>query len=296
MDYLDLKSDKERMIIDLSIMGFKNVILLGHYSYKETKKKLEMHKHVDMLEICFLEKGSQYYQIGEENYLLQGGDILITHPNTIHGTSSFPEEKGNLFWMMLKVPKTPFKLLNLTTDESKILTDRLLNLKKNHFKGSVDMKKILLNIFLCYNKKNDPLRKIEITNSILNFLLKVIQCGDKMSAKRVSNDIEYCCKYIEENTFQKIYIWKLAEMVNLSESRFKHKFKEELGIPPNEYILKIKIKKAKELIRKKEYSITNLAYDLGFSTASYFSTVFKKYQGITPTEFKSSLELEITIS
>ena len=56
------------------------------------------------------------------------------------------------------------------------------------------MKKILLNIFLCYNKKNDPLRKIEITNSILNFLIKVIQCGDKMSAKRVSNDIEYCCK------------------------------------------------------------------------------------------------------
>ncbi len=59
-------------------------------------------------------------------------------------------------------------------------------------------------------------------------------------------------------------------------------------MPPNEYIIKPKIKKAKELMMGRDISITNLAYDLGFSTSSYFSTVFKKHQGISPTKYISN--------
>ncbi len=289
MEYVDVKSNKERVIIDLSSLKFRNVVLLGYYSYREVKRNLEMHQHKDMLEICFLETGSQYYQVGDKSYLLKGGDVLVTPPNMIHGTSNYPEEKGSLFWMIIKVPHTSFRLLNLTSKESSLLVNRLLSLKRKHFKGSPEMKKLLSEIFTFYNKKNDFLNKIEITNHILNFLLKVIYCGERTNQKDVSADIQFCCKYIEENIFQKIYILKLAEKVNLSESRFKHKFKEELGIPPNEYILKQKINKARELIKKTNISFTNLAYDLGFSTPSYFSTVFKKYQGVTLSEYKLSV-------
>ncbi|CAM1373995.1 AraC family transcriptional regulator [Tenacibaculum xiamenense] len=290
MKYVDIKSNKERLIIDLLSMGFRNVVLLGHYSYKEAKEKLEMHKHTDMLEICFLETGSQYYQVGDEHYLLRGGDLLITPPNTIHGTSGYPEEKGSLFWMIIKVPKSSFRLLNLTSKESSLLIDRLLGLDLKHFKGSSEIKKILNMIFKAYNKKNDFLNKIEINNHILSFLLKVIYYGEKKRYKDISNDIEFCCKYIEENIFEKIYISNLAKNINLSESRFKHKFKEELGIPPNEYIIKQKISKAKELIEKDDFSIVDIAYDLGFSNSSYFSTVFKKQVGMSPSMYKQSLQ------
>jgi len=286
MKYLDLKSNGERMIINLRALKFVNVVVLGHYSYKEAKKKLDMHQHDEMIEICFLESGSQYYKVGSENYFLKGGDILITHPNVIHGTSSYPEEKGSLFWLIIKAPKIPFKLLNLSTKESKLLIDRILNVERIHFKGSVEMKKLLTDIFYWFNKKSDPLSKVEITNHLLRFLLQVIQCSENIDKNYISNDIEYCKKYIEENVFQKIYISDLAARINLSESRFKHKFKEELGTPPNEYVLKVKIEKAKNLLSSKEVSISDIAYDLGFSSSSYFSTVFKKFQGISPTEFK----------
>ena len=290
MEYVDIKSNKERLIIDLLCMGFRNVVLLGYYSYKEAKQKLEVHQHTDMLEICFLETGSQYYQVGGELFLLKGGDLLITPPNIPHGTSSYPEERGSLFWMIIKVPKTSFKLLNLTKKESNVLIKRLLGLKKKHFKGSIEIKKILIMIFAAYNKKNDLLNKIEINNHILNFLLKIIYYGEKTQYRDISNDIEFCCKYIEENIFEKLYINELAEKINLSESRFKHKFKEEIGMPPNEYIIKQKIEKAKEFMLMKDISVTNLAYDLGFSNSSYFSTVFKKLQGMSPSEFKISLK------
>lgn len=288
MYFLDLKSNKERMILDLKAMGFRNVVLLGHYSYKEAKKKLEMHKHKDMIEICFLETGSQLYQVGSNNYFLKGGDILITPPNIVHGTSKSPEEKGSLFWMILKVPKSAaFRILNLTPKESRILINRLLHLNNLHFRGSSTMKKTLIKIFSSYNERHDPLKKIEIANHILNFLLSVIDCGEKINNKVISADIVFCCTYIKENIFQKIYITKLAEIINLSESRFKHKFKEETGMPPNEYIIKQKIEKAKELMPEAGTTVTNLAYDLGFSSSSYFSTVFKKHLGISPTEYKS---------
>lgn len=289
MEYLDLKSNNERLIINLAAAGLNNVMLLGHYSYNEAKKSLSMHKHDDMLEICFLDTGYQYYQVGDDNYLLKGGDLLITPPNIMHGTSGYPEEKGSLFWMIIKVPRIPFQLMNLSAKESQIIIDRILGQKSLHFKGSSLIKKTLTQIFRIYNNRNNSLRIVELKNQILAFLLEVLKCGDKLSNTVLSPDIDFTIKYISENIYERISLEYLAKSVNLSESRFKHKFKEELGVPPNEYILIEKIKKAKEIIKNQESSLTNLAYDLGFSTSSYFSTVFKKFEGMSPSKYKSTL-------
>jgi len=289
MEYLDLKSNKERIIIDFLGMGFENLVLLGHYSYNEAKETLEMHKHTDMLEICYLETGHQHYQVGDEVFLLKGGDLLITPPNVIHGTSGYPEEKGNLFWMIFKVPTCTFKLLNLSKKESDLVIKKILDLPGLHFKGSRRIKIILREVFSVYNNKKNLFRKIEIKNLILNFLLEVIKCGEKLNSKLMAPDIEFVCNYISKNLFNRISISSLAEAIHLSESRFKHKFKMEVGIPPNEYILKKKIGRAKEEIQNQKIAITDLAYDLGFSSPSYFSTVFKKYEGVSPSEYKDSV-------
>jgi len=287
MNFVDIKSNKDRLIIDLRNMGLEGMILLGHYSYKETKKKLKSHQHKDMLEICYLETGKQYYQVGNKNYLLKGGDILITPPNIPHGTNSYPEEKGDLFWMLLKIPNKKTRLLQLSNNESHLLVNKLLQIKNKHFKGNFEMKKQLLAIFKYYNQKNEIFKRIEISNSILSFLLNVINSGEKSNSKITSPDIKYICDYIKKNIHKELYICGLSNCVNLSESRFKHKFKEEIGIPPNEFIIKQKIEKAKELL-KRNTNITQIAYDLNFSTSSYFATVFKKYIGISPSTYRKN--------
>ena len=299
MNNLDRKSNEERSIIDLLCMGFQNLVLLGHYSYKEAKEKLEMHQHTNMLEICFLDSGSQYYFVGEELYLLKGGDLLITPPNILHGTSSFPEEKGSLFWLIIKVPEVPFRILNLNETESKQLIDSILGLENRHFKGGGNVRKLLYAILKSHSQQNDKLRKVKIQNDLLSFLLTVISTGEKYQDKGVSHDIQICCDFIKSNICEKLYIKELATKVRLSESRFKHKFKEEVGLPPNEYIIKQKINIAKDILIRENISITNLAYDLGFSNSSYFSSVFKKYTGVSPVFFKRQpkiLERNITKS
>lgn len=56
----------------------------------------------------------------------------------------------------------------------------------------------------------------------------------------------------------------------------------------NEYVNKLRIEKSMELLRNTEMSITEIAERMGFSSSRYFSTAFKKYTGITPTQFKES--------
>lgn len=286
MNSLDTQVTKDRYIIDLKKTGFKNILVLGHYNYKTAKKGLETHIHQGIIEICFLEKGTQCYMVNNKEYLLKGGDILITYPDEPHGTSSFPEEKGSLYWMLIKIPKDKGKILNLSQTETRILINRLLNLKTRQFRGLADIKSILPNVFKVYSNHDDPLRKVEISSSILNFLLKVIHSGEQDNRKEVSQEIELICNYIKSNLHEDYNLEKLANMINLSTSRFKHRFKDETGIPPWEFILRKKIEQAKYMIANTSLPYKEIAYDLGFSSSSYFATVFKRFTRMSPTELK----------
>ena len=79
----------------------------------------------------------------------------------------------------------------------------------------------------------------------------------------------------------------MARAVGLSLSRFKAVFSREVGMPPADYVLRRRVDLAKErLLLDRRRSITNVALDLSFSSSQYFSTVFKRYTGMTPREFR----------
>ena len=286
MTTIDITTTQDRHILNLSGIGIKNVLVLGQYKYKQAKQVLETHVHNGIIEICFLAKGRQMYQINNEIFSLQGGDIIITYPGEPHGSSDYPEEKGNLYWMLIKLPEKNDGILNLNFRDSGLLINRLLNLDSRQFRGGKEINHILADIFRSFNRVADPLKKIEITSNILYFILKVIDYGEKKFKKEVSPEIEIICKYIGENINDELNLDSLAVKINLSLSRFKHRFKEELGVPPKEFILREKIDKAKYLIAHTSDSFASIAYELGFSSASYFATVFKRFTLLTPSQFK----------
>ena len=59
------------------------------------------------------------------------------------------------------------------------------------------------------------------------------------------------------------------------------------GMGPSNYINKLRMECAAEMLRKTELSMTEIAERTGFSSSRYFSTTFKKYMGVTPTQYKS---------
>lgn len=84
-----------------------------------------------------------------------------------------------------------------------------------------------------------------------------------------------------------INVDSLAEAVGVSRTHLYRRMKDRLGIKPSDYIRNIRLKKACELLMNDDLDITQIAYALGFSSQSQFSTTFKRFIGYTPTEYRS---------
>ncbi|MCM0649625.1 response regulator [Clostridium swellfunianum] len=93
-------------------------------------------------------------------------------------------------------------------------------------------------------------------------------------------------QYIAENIKEELDLEKTAAKFNLSSYYFSRSFKEVLGFNFSDYINMLRIRKAKELLKGDSLSIKEICYSVGYSDPNYFSKVFKKYEGVTPSEFK----------
>ena len=83
-----------------------------------------------------------------------------------------------------------------------------------------------------------------------------------------------------------ISVTELAEASGLSESHFRQRFHQEMGISPSDFIARRRVQKAKGLLKSSELSITEIAFQLGFQSSPYFAAVFKKLTGQTPSQFR----------
>ena len=89
---------------------------------------------------------------------------------------------------------------------------------------------------------------------------------------------------MEEDCTQQFTLKSLADMVHMSQSSFRHHFTEITGIPPGEYLLKLRLKKALLMLMSPN-RISNIAAQCGFRDNNYFSRQFRKQLGMPPRNF-----------
>lgn len=94
-------------------------------------------------------------------------------------------------------------------------------------------------------------------------------------------------QYITNNIKENLDLENIAERFNISSYYFSRTFKKVVGYNFSDYINMERIKMAKELLCKENMSVKEVCYLVGYSEPNYFSKVFKKYEGVTPTEFKA---------
>jgi|GEM_PF-857973 len=96
-------------------------------------------------------------------------------------------------------------------------------------------------------------------------------------------------QYIADNLKEDINLKDTAAKFNLSPYYFSRTFKKVFGYGFSDYLNLVRINKAKELLRDDSLSVKEIGYLVGYNDPNYFSKVFKKYEGVTPTEYREKL-------
>ena len=95
-------------------------------------------------------------------------------------------------------------------------------------------------------------------------------------------------QYIERNYSSPISNRELADLIHVSEGRFSHLFKESAGMAPLQYINKVRLEKAANLLKRGDYTVAEVAAAVGFSDYNHFGRLFRRTFGCAPVEARKN--------
>ena len=129
------------------------------------------------------------------------------------------------------------------------------------------------------------LRLRHLVNAIL---VETVAAFDRPAALTGGDVIKQVMGWIRAHCAEPIRISDLVRISGYSRTRLFALFAAEAGLSPNDFLLRCRIARAKELLRAGAAPLTQVALDCGFSSSTYFSTTFRKYTGKPPREFITS--------
>ncbi len=134
----------------------------------------------------------------------------------------------------------------------------------------------------------EPIARMESGTLSVEFLIGMLYClyDEIFSPKIISSNVDYATQiasFINSNYSKKLSVESLAENFGLNRSYLSRCFKKKHGISIKQYILSVKLKKARTLLED-GVSVKEAAYLVGYDDQFTFSKMFKKSYGISPTE------------
>lgn len=149
------------------------------------------------------------------------------------------------------------------------------------------MHKLIMDIYECRGQETHEL--ITMTARLYDFLAQLIENAAKDSIplreRAGSAHIQHACDYIANNYTRKISVTDIAFYANLSRSRLYRVFMQHVALSPLQYLREFRIRQACNLMHKGHNSIKEIAYTVGFNNPLYFSVLFRRLTGKTPSEY-----------
>lgn len=105
--------------------------------------------------------------------------------------------------------------------------------------------------------------------------------------------IQESITYMEHNFHRELTVEELADVCKLNRSYFSKIFKESMGCPPQEFLIRLRLSKAADLMKGTNQSIGVIAVRCGYPNQLHFSRAFKKRYGISPREWRKQNQLQI---
>lgn len=217
----------------------------------------------------------------------------------IHNGETMEFKNGDLVYIPQHL-KYGIKLINCKEDYMVHIVDfKLLDYECNVIANSEIPIKIypqLVNSFFSHyakikeSKNTDNRFRLKANMVACDFLCDIIH----MYRKDMHNEIKYmniakAINYIEKHYTEHISNKELAKLCSISQDCFIRTFKMYFDTTPRQHILDLRIEKAKGMLVSGSKTVSEISYILGFESTTYFSNMFKKKVGVSPSQYKNRI-------
>ncbi|MCB8816060.1 PocR ligand-binding domain-containing protein [Desulfosporosinus shakirovi] len=184
-------------------------------------------------------------------------------------------------------------LLTKTAGDKATIKIRVLELaslsSRAAVEGGADAELVMVKL-QDFNNEINSIERIEefffkVHKVIGEFLDGIFKLADKKHLSLVNN----ARNFIMENYHKPLTLKATANHLFISPSHLSRLFRLELDCTFNDYLTRVRVEKAVELMKKPEFSVEQVSKAIGFKSQSYFAEVFRKYIGVTPLIYKNSL-------
>ncbi len=254
----------------------------------------------DYLELLYFYKGTGTCLVGDKAFIAKDGDLVIFNNVELH--TIIPDKNENL--ILIAIFFLPELIYKPGSNEMCLEYLKPFYCRSDEFNkliSSDEVKKHDLHLLikkLFYKIANeDDYYRLAATTALQEVLIELLhyynngklQLNSNLAYNKKLADIDKLKAtfvLIMNNYKKNITLEDAAGSACMSPHYFCRFFKKVTGATFKEYLLRIRIDKAKELLMKYNMSVTEIAYQVGFENLSYFFRVFKRFTRLNPMEFR----------
>ena len=230
-------------------------------------------------QIVYITAGAGIFEDGSGEYPIIAGSLLIIQPGTWHRYKP-NNETG---WTEHYVGFNGFIASHLFKDSHLATLKPVMNIGNRE-----EFIDTYYKIYE-YVKEEKPGFQQILAGMIMKLLgnLVSIERQFSFSETRIEKIIQKACFLIRQNVENEIDLKAYADCNNITYSYFRKMFKLYTGLPPVKYQIDLKIIRSKEMLLSTDKIIKEICYELGFDSVYYFSRLFKKKIGVSPSKIRT---------
>lgn len=232
-------------------------------------------------ELVIVKSGHGLHVINSQPLFIKTGDVFYVKKDEYH----FYDELGTLKLINILInPDVDFHFIkNIEPLLSKLTSDSLNDyawLDNAGLAKAIDISKIL------FIKKDEPANantlKLEQEALFLQLITLIFEYKHTVS-DNTEHKINKILKFVQNDCFSEVNWNELSEQFEVPlRTLFRH-LKEKTGMTPENYLKRLRLISARKKIRETDITITNIAFDCGFSNSNHFATAYKNVFGISPS-------------
>ena len=241
-----------------------------------------VHAHRDVLELFYVLKGEGQYIVGGKKYIVRSGSLVVCNVGVMHGEEPFRSDVMESFCCVLRNVSVPGLPPDTLTQPS----------QNPVFYFPEDEGAVGHIMAALYNLNREGGHAAEcrlLSEALLWLVTEKIESRWQTHEEMKHNAEEFLQNvtlYLDEHYHEPISLKELAERFHISQYYLAHIFKDEIGLSPMKYVLYRRIGESQNLLMNTAMPVGEISDRLGFSDNCHFSTTFKKYVGVTPSQYR----------